>query len=130
MRIRRSCPIFYSLPIAALLGIVPLVAAASEPGHVITFRDAVVTQAEAAEINPGRAEIVAQNSFRGRQGVALRSGLPTNVGAAGRIGSRPVGTRAGPLRPPRMPVAGSIAVDFIGAKVKPVFTLETHATTW
>lgn len=39
-------------------------------------------EAEAARVNPARAEVVAQASFRGQQGVALKSGVASAVDAA------------------------------------------------
>ncbi|MSS71632.1 MAG: hypothetical protein EXS64_09095 [Candidatus Latescibacteria bacterium] len=41
----------------------------------------VVMQAEAAGINPGRVEVVAQGSFAGEKGVSLKAGLATHVGS-------------------------------------------------
>ena len=47
---------------------------------MFAFSRSVVMQAEAAAINPARAETVEQTSFSSKQGVSLKDGLPTNVG--------------------------------------------------
>ncbi len=46
---------------------------------IIAISGSVVMQAEAAGVNPGRAEIVAQNSFASEKGVSLKAGLDANV---------------------------------------------------
>ena len=68
---------------AVLMAISPMTPLASEPTDVFTIQGSAVMQAEAASINPARAEVVGQNSFTGLEGVSLRAGLSTNVGAPG-----------------------------------------------
>jgi heparin/heparan-sulfate lyase len=53
-------------------------------GAAAAAESVVVFEAEAARLDPTRTEIVTQESFRGRQGVALKAGQPSAVDAADR----------------------------------------------
>ena len=52
-----------------------------DPSRIIAVTGSVVMQAEAATVNPGRAAIVAQNSFASEKGVSLKAGVAANVGS-------------------------------------------------
>ena len=56
---------------------------APTPSRTFAVSGSVVMQAEAAGIDPGRAEVVAQGSFTGGKGVSLKAGLAANVGSPG-----------------------------------------------
>ena len=68
---------------AVFIGFSLMATPASEPMTVFTFQGSVVIQAEAAGINPARADVVRQDSFTGMKGVSLKAGLATNVGSIG-----------------------------------------------
>lgn len=55
----------------------------AEPSGFVSVSGKVVLQAEAAGIDPRRAEIVIQSSFSSEKGVSLQSGAAANVGSPG-----------------------------------------------
>ncbi len=55
----------------------------AEPTGFVSVNGTVVIQAEAAGIDPGRAEIVTQISFSSEKGVSLKAGVAANVGSHG-----------------------------------------------
>lgn len=55
----------------------------AEPSGFVSVNGTVVIQAEAAGIDPGRAEIVTQSSFSSKKGVSLKAGVAANVGSHG-----------------------------------------------
>ena len=54
---------------------------ASTPPTILAANGSVVMQAEAARLDPGRAEVVGQGSFAGEKGVSLKAGVTANVGS-------------------------------------------------
>ena len=89
----------------ALAGVGPLPAAAVNP----------VWEAEAAAVNPARAEVVAQDSFPGKRGVALRAGVASL--ADGTAGEADLVFRVEPAKAGRYRFTSVAAVDAAGAEV-------------
>lgn len=60
-----------------------VITSTAEPTGFDSVNGTVVIQAEAAGIDPGRAEIVTQSSFSGEKGVSLKAGVAASVGSHG-----------------------------------------------
>lgn len=75
---------------------------------MIAITGSVILNAEAAGIDTGRAEIVAQTGFSGEKGVSLKAGVAANVGS---------------------PVAGPDLVFKVQASRAGRFVIRTHAAT-
>ncbi len=75
----------------------------------------LIHEAEAARLNPARAEIVAQDSFRGRQGVALRAGVTAATDAPG--GEPDLVFTVTAPRPGRYSLSTHAATDAAGAEL-------------
>ena len=85
-------------------------AGTSEPvnSKTIAITGSVILNAEAAGIDTGRAEVVAQSGFSGDKGVSLKAGVSTNVGS---------------------PLAGPDLVYKVQAARAGRFVMRTHAAT-